>query len=405
MGGDMEPPPAAPSPGPPASAAAPAPSRVLPVAGLQTLIDALSERGYTVIGPTVRDGAVMLGPVRSVSELPGGWSDEQDAAHYRLSQSGSPALFGFAASAQSWKSVLFPPRELLWSGERSGAGFSTQPPGPPPRYALLGVRSCDLHALAIHDRVLLGRPAVDTAYAARRRDAFIIAVACGNPGGTCFCVSMGTGPEPESGYDLALTELDGRGAQDGRGHRFVASAGSPRGADLLAGLPSQPADGADLEAAAAVVRDAAARMGRELDTDGLRELLYERAEDPHWDDVAARCLACTNCTLVCPTCFCTSTQDVTELTGGHTERHRVWDSCFTSEFSQLTAGSVRGSTKSRYRQWMTHKLASWIDQFGTSGCVGCGRCITWCPAAIDITEEARALRAPAARQEHVEGPS
>ena len=403
MGGDIEPPPAAPSPGP-ATPEPPRPgSRVLAAAGLQSLIDALSGRGYTVIGPTVRDGAVMLGPVRSVTDLPGGWSDEQDAAHYRLNRSDSPALFGFAAAAQSWKSILFPPRELLWSGEQTPAGFTADPPGPPPRYALLGVRSCDLHALAIHDQVLLGRPSADAAYAACRRDAFIIAVACGNPGGTCFCVSMGTGPGPESGYDLALTELAGApagaAAGNGHGHRFVATPGSARGADLLGGLPAQPAGRADLDAAGAVVREAAARMGRGLDTTGLRDLLYERAEDPHWDDVAARCLACTNCTLVCPTCFCTSTEDVTELTGHRTERHRVWDSCFTSEFSRLAGGSVRGSTKSRYRQWMTHKLASWIDQFGTSGCVGCGRCITWCPAAIDITAEAAALRAPGPARE------
>jgi ferredoxin len=412
MGGDMEPPPAAPLTGPVTPEPPQPGSRVLAAAGLQSLIDALSGRGYTVIGPTVRDGAVMLGPVRSLADLPGGWADEQDAARYRLSRSDSPALFGFAASAQSWKSILFPPRELLWSGERTGAGFTADPPGPPPRYALLGVRSCDLHALAIHDRVLLGRPAADAAYAARRRDAFIIAVACGNPGGTCFCVSMGTGPGPESGYDLALTELaelagrpGGPAAENGDGHRFVVTPGSARGADLLGGLPTQPAGRADLDAADAVVRDAAARMGREMDTTGLRDLLYERAEDPHWDDVAARCLACTNCTLVCPTCFCTSTEDVTDLTGQHAERHRVWDSCFTSEFSHLGGGSVRGSTKSRYRQWMTHKLAAWIDQFGTSGCVGCGRCITWCPAAIDITEEARALRAPAPPVKQAEGAS
>ena len=210
---------------------------------------------------------------------------------------------------------------------------------------------------------------------------------------------MGTGPDPAAGYDLALTELtDGPG-----GHRFVVRSGSERGRDLLRQLPVRPAGGADLGAAAEVVRDSAARMGRELDTSGIRDLLYDNAEHPHWDDVASRCLSCTNCTLVCPTCFCTSTEDITDLTGEHTERHRVWDSCFTSEFSHLTGGSVRGSTKSRYRQWMTHKLAAWIDQFGTSGCVGCGRCITWCPAAIDITDEAAALREPGPAKRAGEG--
>ena len=137
-------------------------------------------------------------------------------------------------------------------------------------------------------------------------------------------------------------------------------------------------------------------MGRHLRTDDLHDLLHASAQSPVWDEVAARCLACTNCTLVCPTCFCTSIEDVSDLPGDLDERHRVWDSCFSMEYSRLHGGAVRTSTGARYRQWMTHKLASWIDQFGTSGCVGCGRCITWCPAGIDLTEEVAALRTEAA---------
>ena len=143
-------------------------------------------------------------------------------------------------------------------------------------------------------------------------------------------------------------------------------------------------------------------LGRR-DTFELKELLYANAESPIWDAVAERCLSCTNCTAVCPTCFCTSVEDVTDLSGDVAGRERVWDSCFNADFSYIHGGTVRGSTRSRYRQWMTHKLGSWIDQFGMSGCVGCGRCITWCPAAIDITEEAAALRAAAVASPSGEG--
>ncbi len=112
----------------------------------------------------------------------------------------------------------------------------------------------------------------------------------------------------------------------------------------------------------------------------------ENLDHPIWDDIAARCLACTNCTLVCPTCFCSTVEDATDLLGTAT-RTRRWDSCFSSDFSNLHGHPVRSSTRSKYRQWMTHKLSYWYDQFGMSGCVGCGRCITWCPVAIDITAE------------------
>ena len=377
------------------------PSVVLDLAGLQALIDALRSRGYTVLGPTVRDGAITPGPVRVVDDLPRGWGDEQDPARYRLRRRDDDALFGFAAGAQSWKAVLFPPRVPLWQGRRTADGFTVDAAeagaaghptafGPPP-YALLGVRSCDLHAIAIHDRVLLGREHQDTGYARSRARAFLVALDCSDPAGTCFCASMGTGPRPAGGFDLRLTEI----ATAVEDHRVVAVAGSARGAEVLLSLPAghaRVADDGDRAEADAVTARAAQRMGRALDTDGLRDALRAGAESPVWDDVASRCLACGNCTMVCPTCFCTAVDDETDLTGDVASRWRLWDSCFTGDFSYLHGGSVRASVRSRYRQWATHKLSSWFDQFDTSGCVGCGRCVTWCPAAIDITAEAAAVR-------------
>jgi ferredoxin len=360
--------------------------------GLQDLVDLLARDGFTVLGPTVRDGAVVPGRITSVDDLPGGWGDQQEPGSYRLRRRDDAALFGFAADAVSWKSVLFPARELIWEGRRTSDGFTVDtgdgsgPLGDPP-YAILGIRSCDLHAVAVHDRILRDRAYPDERYAARRKDAFLVTVACSDPSGTCFCVSMGTGPRAESGYDLALTEL-----LDGR-HTFLARAGSDRGDAVLDQLPSRPAVERDAAEADRVVAQAVQHMGRTMDTTDIRTLLYDNADHPRWDDVANRCLSCGNCTMVCPTCFCTSVEEHTSLAGDRTERWRIWDSCFDTDFSYLHGGSVRSSPRSRYRQWMTHKLASWIDQFGTSGCVGCGRCLTWCPVGIDITEEVAAIRA------------
>jgi len=361
---------------------------IMGLAGLQELLDSLRARGFEVIGPRVRDGAVVMAPVSVVDDLPRGVGDEQDAAHYRLRDRGDDALFGFAAPAQAVKPVLFPAEEVIWRGRRTGTEFDvrerTAPTGGP--YAFIGVRPCDLQAVAVHDAVLAGRGFADSRYVGRRDGAFIVAVTCSDPGGTCFCASMGGGPRPRDGFDLALTEL-----LDGE-HRFIVEVGSPRGAEVLTSVTTTSAGHDDLAAAAAVAQDASGRMGRTLDTDGLRDVLYASAESPRWDDVAARCLACTNCTMVCPTCFCTSVEDVADLAGDVAERRRVWDSCFSEDFSYIHGGSVRTETSSRYRQWITHKLGAWQDQFGMSGCVGCGRCITWCPAAIDITAEAAALR-------------
>ena len=371
---------------------------VLDLTGLQALLDALHMRGYQVLGPTLRDGALVLAEISTLDDLPRGIGDEQEAGRYRTRHRGDASLFGFAATAQSAKPVLFPADERLWRGTRTGSGFDVTrengETGEPAPVAVLGVRGCDLAAIAIHDTVLLSRNAVDVHYASRRDRSLLIAVTCATPAGTCFCASMGTGPRPGEGADLILTEL-----LDADGHRFLVESQSPAGADVLASLPTIEATTADRESAQRVVTEATMQMGRQMRTDDLRDLLYASAESPRWNDVADRCLACTNCTMVCPTCFCTSVEDVSDLSGDVDERHRVWDSCFSMEYSRLHGGAVRTSTSARYRQWLTHKLAAWTDQFGMSGCVGCGRCITWCPAAIDITAEVTALREDAAHRE------
>ncbi len=357
-------------------------------AGMQALIDALGVRGYQVLGPTVRDGAIVYDTISQVADLPAGWTDHQEAGRYRLERRGDGALFGYAVGPQSWKRFLHPPVETLWSMRRDSAGVMiSSAPAATVKWAFLGVRACEIHAIAIQDRVLREGPYPDDAYAMRRQDVFIVAVNCGQAGGTCFCVSMRTGPKATSGFDLALTELI-----DGDSHRFLVEAGSDAGAELIAQLPQEPASDEQRTAAEAVVARAAGQMGRRLDTAGIKELLQSNADHPRWDEVAERCLTCGNCTMVCPTCFCTTVEDHSDLSATTAERVRKWDSCFTMDFSYLHGGSVRSTARSRYRQWMTHKLANWFDQFGTSGCVGCGRCITWCPVGIDITQEAAAIR-------------
>jgi len=360
---------------------------------LDGLFAALRERGYTVLGPTLHEQAIVYGEIGGCADLPAGWSDEQDGGHYRLLRRDDEALFAYNVGPHSWKRYQLPPELRLWRAKRGEDGRLTElrePPREAPRYAFVGARACELHALGILDHVLLGGAHAggpEASQRVRREDVFIVAVQCTQAGGTCFCASMGTGPTADSGYDLALTEV----LEETR-HYFTLDVGSERGAELVADLRHAPA-AAEEQASARVARErAAAQMGRELDVSDIRELLYRNYEHPRWEQVAERCLACGNCTMVCPTCFCTSVEDVTDLQGEHVERHQRWDSCFTIDYSHIHGGPVRSSTRSRYRQWMTHKLATWIDQFGSSGCVGCGRCITWCPVGIDITEEARAIR-------------
>ena len=356
---------------------------------LNALFAGLRARGYTVLGPTVRENAIVYDELASAEDLPAGWTDEQQGGTYRLKKRSDQALFGYAVGPHSWKKFLHPPVLRLWRAKRDGASFVVESEEQEShKLAFIGVRSCELHAIGIQDKVFLQGPHVDPAYRSRRENAFIVAVNCGEAGGTCFCASMNTGPKATAGFDLALTEI----LEDGK-HYFVTEVGSESGAQIVDDLPHQLARDEEVSKAESVVARTAQSMGRTMDTTDIKGLLYRNYDHPRWRNVASRCLTCANCTMVCPTCFCTTVEDVTDLSGSEAERWRKWDSCFTVDFSYIHGGSVRASAESRYRQWMTHKLATWIDQFGTSGCVGCGRCITWCPVAIDITEEVRAIRA------------
>ncbi len=348
--------------------------------------EVLRSRGYTIVGPTVSDGAIIYDEIQCMEDLPIGWTEEQEAGHYRIRKRADEALFGYAVGPHSWKKYLHPPRVKLFEAKRSDDGRIRVTPEvtKTPRFAFLGVRSCDLRAIRIQDRVFLGGDVQDPSYRARRSGLLTVGVNCGTASATCFCVSMNAGPgiSAESDCDIELTELLDQG-----GHRFLVGARGAEGQSILEALRGRVAGEDEVSLAEAVVGRTAESLTRELDAGGVKDLLYQNLDHPRWDQVAERCLTCANCTMVCPTCFCTTVEDVTDLTGDHAERWRQWDSCFTLEFTQMAGGSSRQSTKSRYRQWLTHKLAAWQDQFGSSGCVGCGRCITWCPVGIDLTQE------------------
>ncbi|MGC8990160.1 MAG: 4Fe-4S dicluster domain-containing protein [Verrucomicrobiia bacterium] len=353
---------------------------------LDRVFGLLRDNGYTLIGPTRRDGVIQYSEIRSLPDLPIGYSDRQAPGSYELVKSETPRCFGFVHGADSWKRFLFPPKRRVFGASRR-AGPKTpfdidDLRSPPPAYAFVGVRACEIAAIGILDKVI-GSELLDPFYRQARDKMFVLAVNCIEPGGTCFCVSMNTGPRVTRSFDLCLTEL---------GEEFGVEVGSERGAALFKQLTSRPATAAEKELFRLLIERASERMGRHLETEGLPELLRKSIESPRWQTIASRCLACGNCTMVCPTCFCYNVVDSTDLKCRKAERWRYWDSCFTLEFSYLGATSVRYEISSRYRQWMTHKLAWWHDQFGTSGCVGCGRCVTWCPVGIDITAEAAGFR-------------
>ncbi|NHN37519.1 sulfite reductase subunit A [Pseudomaricurvus alcaniphilus] len=369
---------------------------ILAAADLDQLIQLLIVEGFQVIGPVRDQHAILYDQISSAADLPQGWIDQQEKGSYRLEQSPNQAYFGHTVAANSWKKFLNPPRRRLWRASRENGQlvFQAESNEAPP-LAFIGVRSCELHAIRIQDAVYIQGSHPDELYRSNRQRLFNVSVNCTRATATCFCASMNTGPEVSLPSDINLTEVI-----DAEQHYFLVKAGSPAGERIVAQLPTRAADQTAQQAGREAIGAALQQMQtgpRYFDSSDVKELLYRNLESPSWDDVAERCLSCANCTLACPTCFCSAVEDSTDLTGDHAERWQRWDSCFTNDFSYIHGGTIRESTRSRYRQWMTHKLATWIDQFGHSGCVGCGRCISWCPVGIDITEELLHIRAAEAK--------
>ena len=364
-------------------------SGFLPRDQFDRLLDALRAAGYRCVGPVVQDGAIQYRDLDSTAALPIGWQDTQTPATYRLHRSDSPRQFAWANGPQALKPFLFAPRENLWQVARNADGHVEFKPADTNTHkplAVIGARACDVAALRLQDAHFRDGPYRDPNYAARRAGLFVVAVNCTHPAATCFCASTGDGPAvPDSvaGCDLILDELD-----DGFAMKIV----SVQGQGIATQLHLQPLSNAHTSTIAAQ-HTQARNQQRALPSQDLRPLFAGKLDHPRWTDVAARCLSCGNCTSVCPTCFCHSDHEAPAVDNSGSTHYRDWDSCFTQGHSYIHGITLRADTRLRYRQWLTHKLGTWHDQYGRSGCVGCGRCIAWCPVGIDLTEEVAALTA------------
>lgn len=358
--------------------------------GLHELISLLAEQYDEVIGPTVVDGVIRLRPISSVHDLPSGVGDQQEANCYRLVASDDGRRFAYGPGPDSLKSIVHPVDAPVWTmRRRDGSLVVDLAPPSPSRRAVIGARACDLRAVGVLERTQTAGEHPDPSVTERRDELFVVAVDCTDPAPTCFCASAGGSPRATTGFDLALTELDTTAA----GVVYVVRTGSERGRRLVEQLELEPAPVHVVDAADTAVAGAAAAQLRELPEAAF--LAVHDDGHPRWQEVGSRCTACTRCTNVCPTCFCTEADDVVH-TDGSADRTRHWVSCFEATYWGAGGPPDGPPIAGRYHQWLRHKLGTWHAQFGESGCVGCGRCITWCPSGIDLTAEIEALALPAA---------
>ncbi|HUI22887.1 MAG TPA: 4Fe-4S dicluster domain-containing protein [Nitrososphaerales archaeon] len=348
----------------------------VPKGSITGLFRNLQNLGYTVVGPSLSEGVVRLRELTGPADLAAGVVDVQAPGRYSLGKE-APLVFSSVNGPDSPKRYLHPAdvelSRLIDGGGciESVSGFHSNR-----KYAFFGIRPCDLRAVGVMDRTMLMPGFEDRVYSALRNGAIFIVVNCTRAGENCFCASMGTGPGAESGYDVSITELP----------EVLLVDVPKRSASLFQGIELKPATKAELRAGEEMVQRARDQMGRRIAEQDPSKQMYAAMDSPAWGRVAERCLSCGNCTMVCPTCFCNTVIDRNDLRDGSVSRVRVWDSCLSKDFVYSAGGNPRLQRMSRYRQFVMHKFAYWPDEFGTYGCVGCGRCITWCPVGIDIAE-------------------
>lgn len=358
----------------------------LPHQRIDDMLDVLKSSGYKCVAPRYYEGAISYDTLNKSADLPWGYHDEQKPGHYELSKSEHKHAFGFTLPTTSVKPMLFKAKENVWKVTRNPEGKLTfDPVVEVEKIAVFGVRPCDLRGIEIQDRVFMENSYNDIRYVKRRENQFLIAMNCTKSHSNCFCTALGDSPKADKGFDLAMTELQDDG--------FVVEIGSDKGRAVLDALNLEAATGGQAQRALAKIEYAAAGQTQRT-LPPIKEVearLMANLEHPQWDDVASRCLSCGSCTQACPTCFCHTERDEANVVGNETHHTREWDSCFSIDHSYTHGDTYRENPKYRYRQWLTHKFSTWRDQFRTKGCVGCGRCVTWCPVKIDVVDEINAI--------------
>lgn len=322
---------------------------------LPKFIELLRNLGYEVFGPKQKEGVLVLDRVENGVEL------------------------DLPLTMLPPKKLFFPPREILYSYERVEGRVVLQDPleSLSKPLAVIGIRPCDLNGLLILDRVFKGE-FKDPFYLERRERAFLACFHCREPAEYCFCDAMGAGPSIEKGYDLLATDL---------GDRYFFRSGSEAGERVLKDEVFKDALEEDRAQAQAELERLKSKLRSGLNIRGLAERIKTKFWSRFWDERTSKCVLCGACNLVCPTCYCFTVVDETDFTGEKGKRVRVWDPCHFKGFALIAGGlNFRGDRISRIKLRIYHKLCYSVEQRGTYDCVGCGRCIEYCPAHIDLRE-------------------
>lgn len=327
----------------------------------------------------VMEGARVFAPVR-----------EGDAHRFRLLDRPEKADFSFQNTRLSPKELMHPPAEIMFSyslrKEDPKAGILEEVSKALGKRVVWGIRPCDAKAFQLLDVNFITAEYVDPWWQKRRQSTVLVGLGCHNPCSTCFCTSVGTGPFDRSGVDVLMTELP---------EGYLLEAETEAGEALLVqGAVGGRASEEVLERARSIADKASKSVPRLFLPDPLRDKpMTELFQAAFWEEVQFACINCGTCTFLCPTCWCFDIQDEVHQHEG--VRLRLWDSCMFPLFTLHGSGhNPRNQKLQRVRQRFMHKFKYYVDKYGNGpACVGCGRCVQYCPVNIDIRRVAGMMTA------------
>ncbi len=301
---------------------------------------------------------------------------------FRRLERWSEARLDYPRTALPPKKYFLPPRETLFRYQEN-RGYVPYLEGFDRRIVLFGVHACDIYALNILDEVFAGAYP-DPYYQARRKNIAIIGIDC-TPDEHCFCRSM-RADYVDRGFDLFLTDI---------GDSYHTLVGTARGDDMVLAASTlfEPITRADTEEYKRRSSAKRAAFKLEVEIRDLSEIFEMEYESGIWKELGDRCLACGNCSMVCPTCYCYDVADTVCLGGRDGTRDRTWDSCLFSSHALVAGGeNFRKTRAARIKFRYYHKQRGFVAEYGRHSCVGCGRCITTCPVGIDVSKVINQLR-------------
>jgi len=281
------------------------------------------------------------------------------------------------------KEVFFPQSETMFRYEKTGKQHQvTSTEEVERKRVILGARPCDIQAVSLIDQVFSGKEFTDVYYVNKRKATTIIGMACDHPLSTCFCSSMKGGPFHREGSDLFLIDL---------GEAYLVELLTEKGKTFQKNKFLKEALAKDINLAKEVEEKATPKTDGSLPVAGIEKRLDQMLESPFWERVQEKCIGCRICTYLCPTCHCFDIVDEALTNKG--QRVRNWDSCLSSLYSQETSGhNPRPTNRERTRQRIMHKFNYFPKNFDQIACVGCGRCIIYCPVNFDIRQTIKEIQ-------------